>query len=272
MTAPTSGGASGATRIRAVIVDDEPLAREVLRSMLADHEDVEIVGEAGDGNAALVLIERTAPDLVFLDVQMPERDGFAVLRELDPDRFPAVVFVTAYDQYALRAFEVHALDYLLKPFDEERLARTLARARAHLARGRASVPAEAADEAAQRILRVLDELGVARQHLERLVVREDERVFFVRVADVDWFEAAGKYITIHAGKQRHQIREAMGKLEQQLDPRRFTRVSRFAIVNVERIRELQPWFQGEYVVILHDGSRVATTRGYRENVNALLGK
>ena len=264
MTAP----APAPGRVRAIIVDDEPLARDVLRSMLGDEPDIDIVGEAGNGDAAVELIARQAPDVVFLDVQMPERDGFAVLRALDPDRLPVVVFVTAHDQYALRAFDVHALDYLLKPFDEDRLRLTVERVRAHLRRERA--PGE--DPAATRVLRLLDELGAARGWLDRLVIRTEDRVFFVRTRDVDWFEAAGKYIQVHVGKQAHQIREAMTKLEQSLDPRQFVRISRFAIVNVDRIRELQPWFQGEYVVILTDGQRLTTTRGYRDEVNRLLGR
>jgi two-component system, LytTR family, response regulator len=267
-------------RIRALIVDDEPLAREVLRAMLAGEEDIEVVGEADDGNSALTLLDRLAPDLLFLDVQMPERDGFAVLREMrerDPDRSPVVVFVTAFDQYAIRAFEVHALDYLLKPFDEGRLGEALRRARVQVGRGLATTPDHSGDGNAKadlegRLRRLLDEVGAARPVLERIVVREGERVFFVRAADVEWFEAAGKHVTVHVSKQQHHIREGFGRLEASLDPRRFTRISRSAIVNIDRIREMKPWFQGEYVVVLSDGTRLVTTRGYRDNLHALLGR
>ena len=267
-------------RIRALIADDEPLARELLRSMLAGEEDIEIVGEANDGSSALTLLDRLAPDLLFLDVQMPERDGFEVLREMrerDPDRLPVVVFVTAFDQYAIRAFDVHALDYLLKPFDESRLGEALRRARVQLKHRRATtrgrpVDSEANADLADRLRRLLDEVGGSGPILERIVVRDGERVFFVRAADVEWFEAAGKYVTVHASRQQHQIREAFGRLERSLDPRRFTRISRSAIVNIDRIREMKPWFQGEYVVVLADGTRLVTTRGYRDNLHALLGR
>jgi two-component system LytT family response regulator len=250
------------TPLRALIVDDEPLARELLRAMLQVHDDVEVIGECGSGTAAVEAVRAEKPDLLFLDVQMPGLDGFEVLRELAP-AIPQVVFVTAYDQYALRAFEVHALDYLLKPFDEERLERAVQRARAHLRR-----PPEDGDR--RQILRMLDELRGARRWRERLVIRVGERAFLQPVAEVDWLEADGKYVKVHVGPKAHVIRETMTQLAEALDPGRFLRISRSAIVNVDRIREIQPWFRGDYVVILRNGAEVTSTRGYRDALKALL--
>ncbi|HEX6749234.1 MAG TPA: LytTR family DNA-binding domain-containing protein [Longimicrobium sp.] len=250
------------TTLRSLIVDDEPLARELLRRMLGAHDDVEVVGECASGTQAVEEIRATRPDLIFLDVQMPGLDGFAVLSELAPD-IPEVVFVTAYDQYALRAFDVHALDYLLKPFDEERLARAIDRARAHLRR-----PDAGGDR--RQILALLEELRGGRAYRERLVIRVGERAFLQPVADIDWLEADGKYVKVHAGPKTYIIRETMTQLAEVLDPRRFLRISRSAIVNVDRIREIQPWFRGDYVVIMQNGAEVTSTRGYRDTLKALL--
>jgi two-component system, LytTR family, response regulator len=249
----------------ALIVDDEPLARELLRSMLARLPDIEVVGEAGDGLAAVEAIERLRPELLFLDVQMPELDGFQVVRELDPERLPIIIFVTAYDQYALQAFEISALDYLLKPFDEERLIRAVERARAQLA-GRERTDTD------RRVLDLLQSVAQREQHLDRIVVRTEERAILLRTAEIDWIEASGKYVKLHSGRSEHTIRESMARLEDQLDPRRFLRISRFCIVNLDRIREFQPWFQGDYMVILQDGTRLTSTRGYRDRLQALLGR
>jgi two-component system LytT family response regulator len=192
---------------------------------------------------------------------MPGLDGFEVLRELAPE-LPQVIFVTAYDQYALRAFDVHALDYLLKPFDEDRLARALDRARTHLRAGR--------QESRGEVLALLDELRGVRRWKERLVIRVGERAFLQPVADIDWLEADGKYVKVHVGKQSHTIRETMTQLCESLDPRRFLRISRSAIVNVDRIREIQPWFRGDYVVIMQNGAEVTSTRGFRDTLRDLL--
>jgi two-component system LytT family response regulator len=249
--------------IRALIVDDEALAREKLRTLLAREPDVEIVGECRDGAEAVAAIPRQAPDLVFLDVQMPEVDGFAVLEALDPAQVPALVFVTAYDKYALRAFEVHALDYLLKPFDRARFQKTLARARAELARasGAALGP---------RLEALLAGLRATRPYAERLVVREGGRVFFLRVAELDWIESAGNYARLHAGGDEHLIRETMKALEARLDPDRFVRIHRTAIVNLDRIATLKPGFHGEYVVALRGGRELTSSRGYGERLHQLL--
>ena len=254
--------------LRAVIVDDEPLARELLVTMLADL-GVEVLGEAGDGAEAVRVVRALAPDVLFLDVQMPEQDGFGVLgqlrAEVGAEGLPAVVFVTAYDEYALRAFDVHALDYVLKPFDEERLERAVGRAR-----GRAARPAD--DAAQRRLVALLEELQAPRRWAERLVIRVGERAFFQPVRDIQWLEASGKYVKVHVGKETHTIRETMLELERMLDPAVFIRLSRSAIVNVDRIREVQPWFHGDYVVIMQNGAQVTSTRGYRGALVKLLGK
>jgi two-component system LytT family response regulator len=249
------------TALRTLVVDDEPLARELLRKMLAEHGDVEVIGECASGTQAVDAVRAERPDLLFLDVQMPGLDGFEVLRELAPE-LPQVIFVTAYDQYALRAFDVHALDYLLKPFDEDRLARALDRARTHLRAGR--------QESRGEVLALLDELRGVRWWKERLVIRVGERAFLQPVADIDWLEADGKYVKVHVGKQSHTIRETMTQLCESLDPRRFLRISRSAIVNVDRIREIQPWFRGDYVVIMQNGAEVTSTRGFRDTLRDLL--
>ena len=271
--------------LRVLIVDDERLARERIRRMLRGEGDVEVVGECGDGPSAVRAVEEHAPDLLFLDVQMPGTDGFGVLDAIDPARMPVVVFVTAYDQYALRAFEVHALDYLVKPFNAERLRAALERARAHLLRGR--------DSHEGRLLRLLEQVTAERRELElairrsggaggggapaaappppppfvdRLLIRARGRVFFVRVADVDWFETAGNYVRVHVGREAHLVRESLTSLVARLDPARFARVHRSAAVNLDRVKEMQPWFSGDYVVILHSGARLRMSRTYREQL------
>jgi two-component system LytT family response regulator len=250
--------------MRCVIVDDEPLARELLRGMLESYPDVEVVAECSEGRSALRAIRQHRPDLVFLDVHMPKMDGFAMVQELDPDEMPAIVFVTAYDRYALRAFEVHALDYLLKPFDEERIDRALTRARDQLRH------TENGQELA-RVLALLEDLGARDRFPERIAIRRSDRTLLQPVADIQWLEADGKHVRIHVGDTTYSIREAMARLERQLDPRKFLRVSRSAIVNVDRIREIQPWFHGDHVVVLENGNQVTTTRTYRSVVNRLLG-
>jgi two-component system LytT family response regulator len=250
--------------IRALIVDDEPLARTRLRALLDGEADVEVVGECGDGQAALAAVAELAPDLLFLDVQMPALDGFGLLEALGPGRLPAVVFVTAYDRYALRAFEVHALDYLLKPFDRDRFRKALDRARAQLA-------AAGRGAADPRLLALLEDTRGARRPLERLVVKSAGRVFFLRTEEIDWIEAAGNYVRLHAGADTHLLRDTMNGLEARLDPQRFLRVHRSTIVNVDRIQELQPWFHGDYLVILRDGTQLTLSRGYRPKVEEHFG-
>ena len=254
--------------LRSVIVDDEPLARRLLRSLLAQDGGVEVVAEAGNGREALSAIARHRPHLVFLDVQLPGLDGFEIAEALEARAVegmerPAIIFVTAYDQYALRAFDVHALDYLLKPFDGERLSKAVRRARDQLGRG-------GSGELDHRVVSLLEELRTRERFAERLVVKTDGRIRFVAVDDVDWIEADRKVLRIHSGKQIYVVRDSMNGIAERLDPRRFLRIHRSTIVNVDRIEELQPWFQGDYVLILRDGTKLTSGRVYRDAVQQLI--
>ena len=251
--------------IRALIVDDEPAARDTIRALVADDPDVTVVGECGDGRAALETIRGTTPQLVFLDVQMPEMDGFAMLRQLAPSELPVVVFTTAYDQYALQAFEVHAVDYLLKPFDDDRFRDALGRAKERVRQGRV-------DAVSRQLRDLLDGSGDARdRYLTRLVVRSGERTVVVAVRDIDWVDADGDSLRIHAARAEYVLRQTLKDLERRLDPARLVRIHRSTIVNVERIRELQPYFRGEVVVVLHDGTRLKLSRGCRARLEEVLG-
>jgi two-component system, LytTR family, response regulator len=243
--------------IRAVIVDDEPLARGRLRRLLAAHADVDVVAECGDGRAAVAAVRAGAPDVLFLDVQMPEVDGFAVLAELG-DAAPAVVFVTAYDRHAVRAFDAEAIDYLVKPFDAARLARALDRVRR---RG---------DDLRPRLAALLAALP-ASVSASRLPVRIGERIELVDVDDIDYLAADGNYVAVHVRGKAHLVRDTLSAMAARLDPRRFVRVHRSRIVRVERVRAIEPLFHGEYRLTLHDGTHLTTARSYREQVRAALG-
>ena len=252
--------------MRTMIVEDEPHARALLASILRRYPHVQVVAEAADGATAVEQILNEQPDVVFLDVQIPELDGFEVLDAVRAagENLPAVVFVTAYDQYALRAFDVHALDYLLKPFDGEAVDRALRRASTHLEH-------EGAATLSQRLGEMLAELRAGgRRRLERIPVRSNGRVRFVNVAEIDWIEADDHVLHLHVGRDHHVLRDSLASLEARLDPAEFLRVHRGAIVNVRRIREVQPWFQGDYVVVLADGTKLTSGRTYRENVRRLL--
>jgi two-component system LytT family response regulator len=252
--------------MRVLIVDDEPLGRDCVRLALAREDEVTLVGECENGEEAIRAIEAQHPDLVFLDIQMPGLDGFDVIERLGPERMPLIVFVTAYDAHALRAFGVHAFDYLLKPFDDERFREAIARARAQLE------TAEAGDFG--RRLRTLladvraggpeaePEVAPATGRIVRFAVKEDERLFFVRAVDVDYFEAAGNYVRLHVKDRHYEIRATLRTLVSQLDPVRFVRVHKSSIVNIDRVREVQPWFGGDYVAILHSGAQVRVSRTY----------
>ena len=252
-----------AVKIRTLIADDEPLARERLRALLGRHDDVEIIGEYSNGAETIEAITALRPDLVLLDVEMPRVDGFAVLEALDPDALPAVVFVSAHDQYAVRAFEAHALDYILKPFDEARVDRALRRVRGQIAR------AHGTRQIDPGLVSLLEELR-ERRRSDRLVVKTGGRVVFLRTEDIDWVEASGNYVRLHVGGEAHLLRESMKNMERRLDPRTFVRIHRSAIVNVDRIRELEPWFHGEYIVILRDGTRLTSSRVFSDRLNALI--
>lgn len=251
--------------IRTLIVDDEPLSRRRLRDLLASETDFELVGECGDGLEAMARLRSQSCDLVFLDVQMPGLDGLEVARRLAMGRGPAIIFVTAYDCYALPAFEVHAVDYLLKPFDRERFRKALVWARAAIGRDQRGEPAELPAA-------TLADLRGDRQPLERVTIKSSGRIYFVKTAEIDWIEAAGNYLRLHVGDATHSLRETMNTLEARLDPDRFWRIHRSTIVNVDRIRELQPLFHGDYVVILHDDTELTLSRTYRRNLPGLAGE
>ena|ERR1051326_2795595 len=252
-------------KIQALIVDDESLARERLRKLLQDHSEIEICGECADGRQAVEAIKQASPDLVFLDVQMPELDGFGVLQAIQGGRMPAIVFVTAHDKFALRAFEVHAVDYLLKPFDRERFQTALRRAIEQIKQHQTG-------DLSQRLNALIAEVKSPSKHLERLAIKSSGRVIFLKIDDIDWIEAADNYVSLHIGAEAHLHRETMSTLAEQLPPKKFLRISRSAIVNVERIKELQPLFHGEYVVILRNGTKLTLSRNYREALNQLIGK
>jgi len=249
--------------IRVLIVDDEPIARRRVRRLLASEPGIEIAGECGNGLDALAAIERLAPDLVFLDVQMPELDGLAVLAALDAARMPSVIFTTAFDEYAVRAFDVHAVDYLVKPFSRARFELALQRAAARLERREGSVDA--------RLMALLETLHAERARPDRLVVKAAGRVHFVTVADIRWIESEGNYARVHAGETSHVIRTTLAGLSGKLDPKQFLRIHRSTIVNVRYVKELRPWFRGDFVVVLRDGTELTLSRTYRKKVADALG-
>lgn len=251
-------------RIRLLIVDDEPLARQKIRTLLAADPEMEIVGECANGVEAVAAVQSLRPDLMLLDVQMPQVDGFAVLDALKSDYLPLVIFVTAFDHYAIQAFEVHALDYLLKPFDRERFEAAIEHAKTYI-RGTRD------DHLDRRILSLLKQIEADSKHLERLVVKSGGRVFFLLTGEIDWIEAEGNYVKVHTGGKSHLLRESISGLEAQLDPKEFIRIHRSTIVNLRRIRELQPWSHGEYHVILHNGTELTLSRNYRDNLQNVIG-
>ena len=248
--------------IRTLIIDDEPLARERIRTLLQSEPEVELLEECADGPAGLAAIRKHSPDLVFLDVQMPGMGGFELLQELEAERLPLVIFVTAYDQHALKAFEIHALDYLLKPFKPARFRQTVQRARETLAK-------EQAGAATQSLLQLLGAAKPPAERLARLAVRVGEKVLFVKTEHIDYIESAGNYVVVHVGKENHVVRDTLTALEQKLDPKQFLRISRSTLVNLDQVKELQPLFKGEHVVVLHRGQQLTMTRGIREVQQAL---
>jgi two-component system LytT family response regulator len=254
-----------AEKITTLIVDDEPLGRERIRTLLADDPEIEVVGESSDGRDAIASIQKLNPDLLFLDVQMPEMNGFEVLEAVAGARMPVVIFVTAYDHYAVKAFQIHALDYLLKSFDRERFGQAVHRAKAEIAKGRE----HRFDE---RLVALLEDLQEQRGKPERLVVRSGGRIFFLRVEEIDWIEAADNYVCLHVGRESHLLRGTMASIEERLDARKFLRIHRSTIVNLDRVRELAPLFHGDYAVRLRDGTELLLSRSYREKLQEPLGR
>lgn len=248
--------------IRALIVDDEPLARKRIKRLLAGEPDISVIGECGSGREAIAMIQEKSPDLLFLDIQMSEIGGFELLQSIQAERMPAIIFVTAYDRHALKAFEVHALDYLLKPFKQERFKQAVERARMQLAKN-------GAHEINPGLAAFIEKIRAGQNHLNHFMVKSSSRVVLVKTANVDWIESAANYALLHVGDQTHIVRETMQALETKLPPKIFQRISRSAIVNLERIKELQPMGKGQYVIILTDGKQLTMSRGIRDLQQAL---
>jgi len=246
-----------------LIVDDEALGRTLVRRMLDAHQEVEIVGEATSGQEAIAAIETDAPDLVFLDVQMPETDGFAVLETMKGKQ-PAIIFVTAYDEFAVRAFEVNALDYLLKPYDRKRFEQAFERAVRQIQNQKNTSVGE-------QILSLLSETRIPAQFIERFIIKASGRIFFLKAEEVVWISSEGNYVLLHTAPKNHIFREAISNLEQKLNPHKFRRINRSAIVNLDFVRELQPWFRGDHKVILQNGTELKLSHRYRQNLNRNFG-
>jgi two-component system LytT family response regulator len=263
-------------KIRVLIVDDEEIAREGIRRRLTKFPDAEIVGECANGIKAVAEIKRRKPDLVFLDVQMPGLDGFEVIEKIGVERMPMVVFVTAYDKYAINAFGVHAFDYLLKPFDEERFESTMHRVLTMF-------QGIEGNTENQRLMKLLEDLKKGQlnlernlqsstEFLERMVIKKAGRIFFINIDEIEWFEAANNYIRLHSKGDEYLVRESLNNLESRIDPRRFVRINRSIIVNTGHIKELHPLFHGDYAVILKDGTELRSSRNFRKNFASLLNK
>jgi two-component system LytT family response regulator len=255
-------------KIKTLIVDDEAIARERVRRFLNAEPDIEILGECRNGREAVAAIKKLQPDLVFLDIQMPQLDGFETLAALDPAHMPAVVFVTAFDQYAIQAFTVHALDYLLKPFNRERFRQSLAHVRKQLNGGESS----GLRNVDNRLLSLLEGIKTAPKFAERLVIRATGRVYFLKTEDLHWVEACGNYVTLHVGAETHLLRETLSHLESRLDPARFLRIHRSWLVNLDCIKELTPLFNGDYTVALQSGDELTLSRTYRDRLQELIEK
>jgi two-component system LytT family response regulator len=254
-------------KIRTVIVDDEAPARSRIRQLLKDQPEFEIIADCSNGRQAVELVQKEHPDLLFLDVQMPRLNGLEVCQTLAANAvpLPMIIFVTAYDDYALKAFEVHALDYLLKPFDRARFEKALSHAREQLRRSSAVV-------SDSRLTALLEDLRAGTKKPERLVFKQNGRVIFIRTESIDWVEADGNYVRVRAGEEAHYLRETLGSLESQLPPGKFMRISRSVVVNLDRVKELQPLFYGDYSVILRDGSKLNMSRNYRDRLESILAR
>lgn len=268
-------------KIRALIVDDESLAREALLVMLSDDPEMEVIAECRNGKEAVSAIRGQSPDVVFLDIQMPEMDGFQVIEEVGAMQMPVTIFVTAYDKHALRAFEAHALDYLLKPFDYDRFNTALQRAKAFVRQQKLGEISESLFAMLQDMrLKTGESLSEAdtkktdktthKAPIDRVVIKSSGRIYFLKTEEIDWVEGAGDNLTLHSGSQTHLIRETMGNFHAKLDSQKFLRIHRSTIVNVERIKDIRPLFKGDYVITLTSGIRLKASRGYRHELQALL--
>jgi two-component system LytT family response regulator len=250
--------------IKSVIVDDEPLACRRIRRLLQTDPEIQVVATCTNGPEAVKAIEQHRPELLFLDIQMPGMNGFGVIEAIEHIQ-PQIIFVTAYDRYAIQAFDVHALDYLLKPFDRVRFDAAVARAKT-------VIQQETQRGIARELMSLRDELRVKPKYLDRLVIKSGGRISFLKTQEIDWIEAQGKYVAIHTGKETHVVREGLSSLEGDLNPKKFLRIHRSTIVNLDRIQSLQPWFHGDCKVILYDGTKLMLSRHYRQRFDDLLGR
>lgn len=253
-------------KIRTLIVDDEPLARERIRMLLAADSEIEITGECADGEEAVAAIQSLKPDLLFLDIQMPEFDGFGVISAVGADEMPVVILVTAFDQYALRAFEACALDYLLKPFDDLRFQRSLKRAKEQIGN------IAAIKEINRRLLSFLENAKSNQDYLQRVLVKREERLTFLETEKIDWINSESNYVCLHAAKDSYLLRETLTNLEAHLNPRIFIRISRSIIININRVKELQQMFHGDFIVILKDGTELKMSRRFRDRLPRIVLK
>jgi two-component system LytT family response regulator len=269
-------------KIRVIIVDDELLARKALRVMLSRDPETEVIAECRSGREAVSIIREQSPDIVFLDIQMPEMDGFQVIEEIGVEQMPITVFVTAYDKYALRAFTAHALDYLLKPFDYDRFNTALQRAKTHVQQQKIGAVSEnlvallkdiKPSSGGESSLKANDQKPADssdKEPIDRVVIKSGGRIYFLKTEEIDWVEGAGDYLSLHAGSKSHLIRETMGTFHSKLDSKKFLRIHRSTIVNIDRVKDIQPLFKGEYVITLTSGTRLKSSRGYRHELQPLL--
>jgi two-component system LytT family response regulator len=249
--------------IRVLIIDDEKPAREKIKLMLHDHTDLYLAGESANGGEAVDHIRLLKPDLIFLDIQMPVLDGFGVLETIESDQLPVIIFVTAFDRYAMQAFEVNAIDYLLKPFDEDRFNKALQKARQFL-------QPQYKEELQKQMMSLLEKVTPMRPYRDRMIIKTGDGFLLIRTGDIDWIEAAENYVNVHAGKETHLIRKTMRETEKQLDPEKFIRIHRSTIVNIEKIKYAKRWFNGEYQITLLNGTVLTSSRGYSDRIQCLF--
>lgn len=255
--------------ITALIVDDEPLARERVRELLEQDPDIDVVGECGDGDEAVLSIFKLKPDLVFLDVQMPERNGFEVVSSVGLENIPVIIFVTAYDSFALQAFEVSALDYLLKPFDDSRFFQMLDRAKTQI---RLASQLENGERYKELVSELIDKVNPARDYLQKVLVKSGERLTFLETRKVEWISSEGNYVCFHVDKSSYLMRETISNLESQLDPAQFLRINRSVIININSVKELHQMFHGDYKVILTDNSQFTLSRRFRDRLPRIISR